>query len=384
MYGALQAASACLVGAAVMTAARQAGIGVRIGRAAALLTLLAPGTYLVTHFGVREFALGVGPLAMVGALRATDNTKAMTIWSTVAGLARIEFAASVLLFGLLSRKSAAGRRAIAVGGLTFAAMAAWLLAGPLGGASVGAHFAHLGSSTREILQNAIGNPIEVLRPVGEADWLRSLVGWLLPGALVLPLLRPQLLVASLPFLAIPILGVWPLADAYPEHYWHPLLVVTGIALVEVLAKAPPRLARPVLAAAAVGTAVAWLVFFPWNASWLRPGLAHDGAIEEMVEALESDDRTLAATVPLVHSLLDRPIVYALPEPFVCESLSGAVRPETEWPTVIAGPVGVLSDLRALTAADLDGYQVFVQVDGFEALETSSVGRGCIEPGEAPG
>lgn len=377
----LQALSVALVGVAVDRISRHLAVSPPVRGLAVLVSVAAPGAYLVSNYGVREFNLGVGLLAMTMAAVLRDEPVGGRRWAVVTAMTRMEYALGVLLVGAAGRRYSAGRNVLAVGALASVLLVGWLILSPLGGESVGAHMAHLGTTPGEVASAIRGSPGLLFEPLGDMAWVRAVIGWLLPVGLVIPLLKAKWMAPALPSMAIPILGVWPLADAYVEHYWYPILAVGSIAAVVAVARWP-KLERPFISLSLAGLLMSWILFFPWQLGWLRPGGVIDRDALLVAEQLSSTDASVSAPSPIVHLSAGRPSVFAFPRPMVCsEGDLGPFEPPVKGPDVVVATDGLLRTLEGESADsrldDLRGTQVgrylLIRADSHEALAPCAFG-----------
>lgn len=303
-------------------------------------TLLSPGALLATRLEINEPTLMLGALAMAisTGLRAVPLSR-MWWWVVLAASGRIEMAAATLVVGLLlliGRRRASGALTFAVGGAVLGATLLYLFAGSGDAPSVAAHFAHLGASPGEIFRTVVTRPLALFEPLGSYIMWISFVFWLLPFGLIVPLIGWRWLLPALPLAAIAVLGVWPYADAFIQHYWYGFLVGGSMATIYALHRRP-RLRSHYPALGLAGLGGAWLMMAPLISGLGLSGSPDTPALREMVVYLGVLPRD-GMTVPLAAAphLVGRPDLQFFPRPFGCADLQiGPYRPPDALPRFVA-------------------------------------------------
>ncbi len=337
-----QAVSIGLVALAGERIARSNGGSARIRIALAGAVLVSANAFYFTQLEVNETTLGIGPMAMAATGVLTDKRRSTVfLWAAAAAACRIELAACTLVLGLVTIKEVNLKKALpilAASTIMVVPTVAWLFLNPYPAESAVAHFGHLGTTPTEIAVNAFQNPWQVLTPAFDLTWLGSVVFWLLPTGIVLSLFRPSWHLAALPAAAVPILGVWRIADWFPHHYWYVILATGTVATASLAGRIHGRNEDRAIMLLVSGVALGWIVFGPQRFEgafgWPRlpdPHLAHDvGVIADL------EGRWISVPVGLVSHLGDRPWVAPFPRPFICgESWVGPYTAPDLPPDVIA-------------------------------------------------
>ena len=321
-----QTASVGLTGLGVLKAASAFGLSSPARRLLLLLTMLSPGAFLATRLDVHEPTLGLGFLAMtLGAGLGAAPLKRMWWWPVLAAGCRIEMAAATVVAGLLlaskpgSRRSGVFTTFMGLAGLSFSIW--FVLRAGTEAASVAAHFSHLGSTPTEVIGNALTDPIALLRPLTEPVMLSSIVLWLLPLGVVVPLIGWRYLLVALPMAGVAILGVWAPADQYPHHYWYGFLVAAPVAAAAALSHKPERL-RLLTLTGVVGIAIGWAGLVA-AAPVLRPfGQPDPGPMRQMVAYMSGhDSASVSVESNVLPHLVARIGLYDFPRPFLCSEES---------------------------------------------------------------
>ena len=322
----LQALSVGLVGLGVLRVAWAFDLPRSARRLLLVLTILSPGAFYATRLEVHEPTLGLGFLAMtLGTGLARLPLKRMWWWPVLAAACRIEMAASTVVAGAVLARNPSTRRVgvfTAFAGLAGLSFSFWFISqAGTEAASVAAHFSHLGSTVGEVVATAFTRPLEVIRPLGESEMLLSIVVWLLPMGIAMPLIGWRYLLVALPMAGVAILGVWAPADQFPHHYWYGFLVAAPIATAEALRRRGDRL-RLLAISGLLGSIIGW--------SWLlaalpvlRPfGHPDSDALRQMVAYLsEFESAGVSASDNVVPHLVGREALYAFPRPFLCSEES---------------------------------------------------------------
>jgi hypothetical protein len=321
-----QVVSVGLVGLGVSKAAAGFGICRSAQRLLLVSTMLAPGAFLAARLDVHEPTLGLGFLAMtLGAGLGGAPIRRSWWWPVLSAACRIEMAVATIVAGVLLLRSTKSRRmgelAVLAGsaGLLFCLW--FVLRSGSEAASVAAHFSHLGSTVGEVIQTALTKPLEVIRPLAEPDMLVSILLWLLPWGLVMPIAGWRYLFVAAPMAGIAILGTWRPADLYPHHYWYGFLIAAPIAAAEALRRRPDRL-RILAVTSAIGIAVGWAVLLPAMGALQPLGRVDSAVLREMVD-YASGINTASVSAPdnVTPHLLGRMGLFAFPRPFLCSENS---------------------------------------------------------------
>jgi hypothetical protein len=248
-------------------------------------------------------------------------------------------ATAVLVVGLLlliAKKKPWGLVATATGGVVLAATVIYLFGGHGEAPSVAAHFAHLGSSPEEVLRTAITKPLVLLQPLESVVMWWAIVFWLLPFGLLVPVLGWRWLLPAMPLAAVAILGVWPHADSYVQHYWYGFLVGGSIAAAAGLKRRPALQALyPVIGLA--GLAAAWAVMLPVIGGVNLDGQENSAELRTLVTYVGQtpDDGVTVPALAASH-LVDRAKLYIFPRPFGCaDRFFGPFKPPNELPRLLA-------------------------------------------------
>ena len=345
-----QAVSVGLVGLAAWLLADEVGLDQQASRAVLVVTMLGAGAYNAAVIDVHEVGLALGPIALTAVLAMRDYPiRRYWIWPTLAAMARIDIAVTVLLIGFLLRKDHPNhaRVAMGVGGIAVAVMGVWLVANPWEGTSFAYHFAHLGISSPGELPGAVfHNPLAAVRPLTDPTLLSSIAIWIAGFTVLAPLRAARWIVPALPTLIIPIFGSWQQADQAQLHYWHVLLPMLAIATVLGLAKSEQLQKRAIYLAMA-GVLATW-VFMPI----FKPSFGNPLADQKDVVAFLEDqypDASVAAIDVLVPHISTRPEVMQLPTPFACPTIPiASFRGPESPPRLVTVPTALFDD--ATTAA----------------------------------
>jgi hypothetical protein len=336
----LQTASLGLVGAGVLRVASAFDLPTSARRWLLVLTLLSPGAFFATRLDVHETTLGLGFLAMtLGSGLAVTPLRRMWWWPILAAACRIEMAAATIVVGLLLLTRRDSRRIglfSALAGLLGLSFSLWFVfrAGTEA-ASVAAHFAHLGATPGEVIGAIFSRPLDVLAPLTEPVMLASVVLWLSPFGLVVPLVGWRYLAVALPMAGVAILGVWPPADNYPHHYWYGFLVAAPFAAAEAL-RVRPGLLNPFRLTGLVGVAIGW-AFLLAAAPSLGVFGQPDPESKRQIVAYVSDRGPVGVSVPdnVAPHLVGRAELHLFPRPFLCsESAIGPFAWSGELPEYV--------------------------------------------------
>ncbi len=308
-----------LVGFAVLRLGRLQRLDEKLLFFFVAITMLGPGTVLVSQFGFHDTTLGLGPLAMTIVEGMNPRRHRLWwCWPLLAAFSRQEIAAAVIVAGLLLWRS--NRRAavtvVAIGGGVLAAAVVWLLAISSVGSMAGYHFAHLGATPSEILRGAIRDPGAALAPVFDRMAVASFVVWLLPFGLIAVLRAWRWLLVAFPLVAIPVFGTWAAADSYWEHYWHILLVPAALGSVlgfGLLSDWWRRL-YPLLTVALL--VLTWVLWAP-DLGGVFDVSADPTARAVYQEASAAPDAALSTSPGTLARLSGRKTVMVFPRPFLC-------------------------------------------------------------------
>ncbi len=246
-------------------------------------------------------------------------------WPVLAAGCRIEMAAATVVAGLLlagrsgSRRTGVFTTLVGLAGLSFSIW--FVVRAGTEAASVAAHFSHLGSTAGEVIGTALTDPITALRPLTEPVMLSSIVLWLLPLGVVIPLIGWRYLLVALPMAGVAILGVWEPADQYPHHYWYGFLVAAPVAAAAALSRKPERL-RLLTLTGVVGIAIGWAGLVA-AAPVLRPfGQPDPGPMRQMVAYMSGrDSASVSVESNVLPHLVARIGLYDFPRPFLCSEES---------------------------------------------------------------
>ena len=322
----LQALSVGLVGLGVLRVASAFDLPGSARRVLLALTILSPGAFYATRLEVHEPTLGLGFLSMtLGTGLARLPLKRMWWWPVLAAACRIEMAASTVVAGAVLARNPSTRRVgvfTVFAGLAGLSFSFWFISqAGTEAASVAAHFSHLGSTVGEVVTTAFTRPVEVLRPLADPEMLLSIVVWLLPMGIAMPLIGWRYLLVALPMAGVAILGVWAPADQFPHHYWYGFLVAAPIATAEALRRRGDRL-KILVISGLLGSMIGW--------SWLlaalpilRPfGHPDTGSLRSTVAYLSDfESASVSASNNLIPHLVGREGLYAFPRPFLCSEES---------------------------------------------------------------
>jgi hypothetical protein len=322
----LQVISIGLVGIGVFRATSAFGIAPSAQKLITALTIFGPGAFLAARLDIHETTLGLGFLAMtLGNGLGGVPIRRSWWWPALAAACRIEMAVATLVAGIVlfrTKKSRpVGKIALAAGsgGLLFSL---WFVLGAgQEAASVAAHFSHLGLTTSEVLETVFTHPQTLFGPLADREMITSLLLWLLPWGLVLPIVGWRYLLVALPMAGVAIMGVWQPADLYPHHYWYGFLVGAPIAAAEALRRRPDRL-RLLRVSGLVGVVAAWIALVPFLGALQPFGRADAIVLRELV-AYGSANEGLAVSAPgsAISHLVDRAVLFEFPRPFLCRSRS---------------------------------------------------------------
>ena len=317
-----QVASVMLVAWAARLIAEALGLPPRIQLLAALVIALSPAAFLASQFEIHETTLGLGPLAMSIALSIRRDSKfAIAIWALLASASRIEMAFTVLLVGAIiwSYKEFRNWVVLSIGFIAVSLYLVWLFSNPYQTESIAAHFSYLGSTPREVLVTATLHPWRLLGPLASSQMWISILFWLLPFGLVVPLLSPRWLVAALPSAGVAIFGVWAKADYFIHHYWYIFLVVGTCALL-FTARSRPAVVRRLPMLLGAGLVASWILMAPLMGFFGPHG---DPAAGEVIAEVRRDDPGyVSAPMSMVALLANRPLVSPFPRPFECADSIG--------------------------------------------------------------
>lgn len=324
-----QSLSIGLVGLAVCQIGRTFSLSTRSRHLLLILTALSPGAFLATRLDVHEPTLGLGFLAMTLSSGLANSTPRKSWWWPVLGAAcRIEMAVAIVLCGLLvlgrhrSRKVGYVAIASGVAGISFSL---WFMAGSgTEAASVAAHFSHLGSTAGEVIGSAILNPLKVIQPLADPEMLSSVLLWLLPAGVILPLIGWRYLLVALPLAVVAIFGVWPPADQFPHHYWYGFIVAAPIAAAAALRRRP-QLERSLLMTGATGFTIAWMGLLTAMPILQPFGRADTAAFRDIIQYVAANEPlSVSALDGVLPHLVGRAEIFGFPRPFLCSE--GGVGP----------------------------------------------------------
>ena len=366
----LQALSVGLVGLGVLRVAGAFELTSAARRLLLALTILSPGAFYATRLEVHEPTLGLGFLAMtLGTGLAKSPLRRMWWWPVLAAACRIEMAASTVVTGALLARDPSTRRVGAFtvfAGLGGLLVSLWFVSqAGTEAASVAAHFSHLGSTVSEVVRTAFTHPIQLLRPIAEPEMLSSIVVWLLPMGIAMPLIGWRYLLAALPMAGVAILGVWAPADLFPHHYWYGFLVAAPIATAEAL-----RLRGDRLKALAITGLLGSLIGWAWLLAALpiiRPfGQPDSDSLRQMV-AYVSEFEAAGVSAPdnVVPHLVGREALYAFPRPFLCSE-------ESVGPFAWSGEAPEFVIVRTVDKPQIEGHGVLgsVLTDFYRVVDLS--------------
>ena len=341
----VQTASVILVAWAGYLAATALGLSQRIRLLIPLAVALSPGAFLATQLEIHETTLGIGALAMAITLSIRRAPAwAIGFWAVLAAACRIEMAVAVLLAGLVvwSYRSYRNAVLVTVGVLSVAVYLWWLFSNPYQTESIAAHFSYLGSSPREVILSVLASPWKLFEPLGAEQMWLSVLFWLLPFGLFVPLMSPRWLVITLPSAGVAIFGVWEPADYFIHHYWYIFLVVGVFATTGAIASHAWLAARFPLFVSA-GLILGWALLAPALGFFVPPKGA--GEALRLLPVLRTEGaQYVSAPVNLVPRIADRPLVAPFPRPFDCSYYRGPYRAPDVPPDVIVVPRGGVTRL----------------------------------------
>lgn len=350
----LQAMSVGLVGWATWRIASVFDLSAHLRWLLLAAALIGPGAYFAAVGEFHESGLALGPLAMTiaGGLEERQ-TRLYWIWPLLAALARVELALAILILGLVLWRLGRRRPAngvVWIGATVSLLLVGWLVFNPWEGASVSGHLGHLGSSPGEALGAAIRTPGVALEPLLNTVMIGALAFWLLQFGILAPLRGAAFLLPALPLIAIPILGSWPPADPWYEHYWHVLLPLLPAASAYGMTK-NDRARRLSPALIGFGIILTWVFLGPFSSATpdflriqpLRPDVASEQQVVETVPG-----SSISAPGQLVPHLADRESIHWFPLPFVCSEAARNTIPGYRSPTsppevVIEEPESPMTD-----------------------------------------
>jgi len=319
----LTAQAACL--AAVVWPLSRIG-GRRFGApgavAAALLWALYPNLGHVAAYEFHPGSLAMLPLAF--GLDALDRRDGRALgWSVVGVLAcRADFALMTAVIGVVALRQDAlvgvGRR-IAVGSAAYFALVA-LLAPRLfegGVTSASLHFGHWGGSPLGVIPALLTRPGDVLEHFAQTLRLLYPLKVLAP-LLLLPLLRPWLLLIALPPLALNLLSAFPTTVHLYSHYLTPAIAPLIYAALDGAAGASLRLRTGLLWGAVMCAGAGSIAAggYPWSRDYPASAFVPDAATADRAAVLAAipDGASVQAPDPLLPHLSERRVVHRAPPP----------------------------------------------------------------------
>ena len=368
-----QAASAALGGWATWLVTEHFKLDRLVAWVLLAAVLAGPGFFFVYASELHATGLALGPLAMAIAYGLRGGRfGSFAVWATLAALARPEMAAAVAITGLLLRRSERPRHArfaLWVGGTLAVIGTLWTLLTPLGGASFSGHLGHLGNTPFEVMRTAITQPWKLLEPVAQPwAWL-SIAFWMGTFGVLAPWRGRRWLLVALPLLIVPLVGVWPPADPYWEHYWHIMIVAGMVAAAEGLAS-DGSVAREFVKVTPMAIVALWAVAIVLLARPYPvpvPRADHEAARQALQTVSELKEDSVSVPAWLLPHLSHRDEVMPFPLPFDCPSgpVAGYRAPERLPDTVITHArldkewYEVLPDLGYRIADDFGAYAVWL-------------------------
>lgn len=326
-----QAASVALVAWAGWLVSGYAGLSLRVRRAVLALTLLGPAAWYSAMVEFHASGLALGPLAMTLALGIRrSESRWYWVWPLLASLARVELAGAVLVAAFLLYRYGSQRHAAisgATAGVIGFGMLLWMLFTPWDGTSVSAHFWHLEDvdGLLDLPAALIAQPGAFLRNLVDPSMLWAVLYWLLGFLVIAPLRAARWLLVALPVLAIPILGGWPPADRWFEHYWHALYPALAIATPLGL-RDHVELQRVTMYGALPAVVLMWMLGGPQhhlvpNSFGLPPITADRSADLAVADFVNADpEAAVSSSWSLTAHIGHRETIHLFPTPFTCPTV----------------------------------------------------------------
>ena len=277
------------------------------------------------EFQLRAFALA--PLLGMFYFLESEKLRPFLLCAVLALCSRSDIALVVAMFGVYSFVARKPRRfalsALALGAGWFAV--AVLIVVPRFNNGSGFHYfewyQHLGATPSEALHTMATDPLTIIGTVVEEHKLLLLAT--VYGLLAfLPLLRPDVLILSLPTLAMTLLSDRPMLSSIRKQYpaaLYPLAFIGAILAMETLLKHPALARRRrVLEPTLLGLVVALNVGAQWLSppttwgfltQWDRPAFAP--AVDKLLEKIPAD-AAVAVTSRLAPALARREHLYLFP------------------------------------------------------------------------
>lgn len=293
--------------------------------AAALLWALYPNLGHVAAYEFHPGNLGILPLAW--ALDALDRRdgRALWRWAACAVACRADFALITLLLGVVAMGSAPGDglrdsgRRLLVASMGYFAVVVLLVPSLISGGvpSTALHFARWGGNPLGVLPALLSRPQDVIAHFAAPERLRYPFMVLGP-LLLLPLLRPRLLLLALPPLALNLISEFPTTVHLYSHYLTPAIPILIYAALDAVAGLSTRRRPVALAACVLAAAVGSIVAggHPWSLDYPAAAFAQDDATAARRAVLEQipDGASVQAPDSLLPHLSQRSIVHRSPPP----------------------------------------------------------------------